>query len=63
MKEMLINWRESREGGLKSERGRRKHEAESTGFVQPEGKIKGESNGCLLLPNEIVIEMMKPEVH
>lgn len=43
-------------------KGLKEAEAESTGFVQPEGEIRGGSNGCLLLPNKKVIEKMKPEV-
>lgn len=43
-------------------KGLEEAEAESTGLVWSEGKLRGGSKGCLL-PNERVLEKMKPEVH
>lgn len=43
-------------------KGLEEAEAESTGLVWSEGKLRVGSNGRLLLPNEKVLEM-KPEVH
>lgn len=59
VKGILINYRECREGELKWLRGWRKQRLRVLGWFG----LKGSLGLDLLLPNERVLEKMKPEVH